>query len=183
MLRSMSLVVTKSAVSNFCHANCLVARIWQRLRLRRSGGVGQTGVHHHAIAVLRRQGATKSQLRTLAIGLACQAGVGICGRGVGFVRALLFGKLRLAVVPGGRWFVVAVLATEALHAGPGLNQRAVNREMVVRQQRPDLRSESRPCVAKVMPLVLPTPKRRAAAASVIRTVGASDVDDPTAAAY
>ena len=47
-------------------------------------------------------------------------------------------KSRSPLRPGRRRLAAAVLRPEALHAGPGLDQRAVDREVLVRQQRLDL---------------------------------------------
>ena len=47
-------------------------------------------------------------------------------------------KIPLAIPAGPGVMVVAILATKALHRGPCLDQRAVNREMFRRQQAPHL---------------------------------------------
>jgi hypothetical protein len=53
------------------------------------------------------------------------------------VAALLAVKVALAIAASSRRLAAVVLGAKALHAGPGLDQRAVDREMVVRQQRFD----------------------------------------------
>ena len=53
---------------------------------------------------------------------------------MGRVRALLALEVSLAVAPRPRRRVAAILAAEALEAGPGLEQRAVHREVLARQQ-------------------------------------------------
>jgi hypothetical protein len=61
------------------------------------------------------------------------------------VAALLAAKIDLGVATAwfaGRMTVRAslLLRTEALHAAPRLDQRAIDREMIVRQKTPHLRS-------------------------------------------
>jgi hypothetical protein len=56
---------------------------------------------------------------------------------VSFIAALLAVKVALAIATSSRRLAAAVLGAKALHAGPCLDQRAVDREMIVRQQRFD----------------------------------------------
>ena len=53
------------------------------------------------------------------------------------VAAFLTVKVPLAIAARRRQLAAAVLGAKAFHAGPGLDQRAVDREMIVRQQRFD----------------------------------------------
>src|SRR6202023_4444712 len=66
-----------------------------------------------------------------------QPSITIRGRGVRLVAALLAAKIPLTIPSGSRRLATAVLGAKALHAGPGLNQRSIDREVVVRQQRFD----------------------------------------------
>ena len=96
-------------------------------------------VHHQAVAVLHHHMSHVAQLGGLPGRLLVQPGVGIGGRGVRLVAALLAVKIALAVATRRRRLAAAVLRTEALHRRPGLDQRAVHREMLGREQRLDLR--------------------------------------------
>ena len=148
---------------------CAGRRLQHRQRrrwLRHPGGLRQAYVHHQAAAVLHHQIPGERQLGSFAVGLARQLGIRIGGRGVRLVRALLLAEVAFAVVSGCRWFVVAVLAAEAFHAGPRLDQRAVDREMFIRQQRLDSRQvqhrghERRHDLALQRPVVVVVEHRR-----------------------
>src|SRR5438445_13547284 len=69
---------------------------------------------------------------------AIQSGIGIGDRGVRLVAPLLAVKVPLPVAARSRRLAAAVLRAKALHARPRLDQGAVHREMVVRQQRLNL---------------------------------------------
>src|SRR6201997_4312080 len=75
------------------------------------------------------------ELGRLARTLAVQPSIGVGGRGVRLIAALLAVKIPLTIASGSRRLAAAILGTKALHAGPRLDQRAVDREMIVRQQR------------------------------------------------
>ena len=62
-------------------------------------------------------------------GLAVQPAIGIAGEGMGIV------FVGLAMKVGAIVAIAAVLGAEALVGSPGFDQRAVHREMLVRQQR------------------------------------------------
>src|SRR5580693_8023442 len=74
------------------------------------------------------------ELGRLARSLAIQSRIGISDRGVGLVAALLAVEVPFPIAARRRRLAAAVLGAKALHAGPRLDQRAVDREMVVRQQ-------------------------------------------------
>ncbi len=59
--------------------------------------------------------------------LAIEPAVGIAGAGMGVILALLAAEIRAIAA------VAAILGAEALMRGPGLDQRAIHREMLVRQ--------------------------------------------------
>ena len=90
------------------------------------------------VAVLHQRVAHEAQLRFLARSFAEQPGVGIGGRGMRVVAAPLAMEVALAVAPRAGRVARAVLRPEALQAGPGLQQRAVDREVLARQQPLDL---------------------------------------------
>src|ERR1700752_2971866 len=77
------------------------------------------------------------ELGRLARTLAVQPSIGVGGRGVRLIAALLAVKIPLTIASGSRRLAAAILGTKALHAGPRLDQRAVDREMIVRQQNLD----------------------------------------------
>src|SRR5215216_1968192 len=83
----------------------------------------------------------EAQFGFLALALAIEPRVRIGGRGMGRVRALLASEVRLGIAPSvcrrciraaPRIIAAGVLGLEALHRSPGLNQRAVDREVVRR---------------------------------------------------
>src|ERR1700751_662664 len=77
------------------------------------------------------------ELGRLARTLAVQPSIGVGGRGVRLIAALLAVKIPLTIASGSRRFAAPILGTKALHAGPRLDKRAVDREMIVRQQNLD----------------------------------------------
>src|SRR5512147_3322560 len=78
--------------------------------------------------------ADEAELALLAVALAEQSGIVVGGRAVGLVGALLALEIALAVAARRRRCARAVLRPEALQARPCLDQRAVDREMLVRKQ-------------------------------------------------
>src|SRR6185503_14958483 len=101
-------------------------------------GAGGDGADDQALPVLHQRMPYETELCLLAPPLAVEPRVGVGGRGVRVVAAFLAVKVLLTVAARiGRW-AGAVLRPEALGAGPRLQQRAVHREMLVRQQRLDL---------------------------------------------
>lgn len=70
----------------------------------------------------------------LALAVQARIGIGSAGMGVAASRSALPVGLCVAPTAGGRLIVRSVLGPKALLAGPSLNQRAVDREMFLRQQ-------------------------------------------------
>jgi hypothetical protein len=68
------------------------------------------------------------KLGGLARPLARQPGIGVCGRGVPLVAALLAMEIAVAIASGSRRLAAAILGAKTLHAGPRLDQRPVNRD-------------------------------------------------------
>ena len=99
-------------------------------------GLGQTGVDDEAVAVLHQRMPHEAELGFLARSLAIEPRLRIGRRGVRLVGALLAMEIRLAVPPAAwrRRLARAVLRPEALHRRPGLDQRAVDREMIRAEQ-------------------------------------------------
>src|SRR5246500_1581698 len=98
-------------------------------------GLGQPRVDDEAVAILRHQMPHVAELGLLASALAEQAGVGVRRRGMRGVLALLAMEVALgiagaaaAILSRGR--LVPIFRHEALHAGPGLDQRTVNRKVL-----------------------------------------------------
>ena len=88
------------------------------------------GMRHHRcgnqpVAVLHQCMAQIAQLRLLAVALLVQPRIAIGGRFMRLVGAVL------AVKVGAVTIVGTILATEALLRGPGLDQRAIHREVFV----------------------------------------------------
>src|SRR5258708_19974420 len=80
----------------------------------------------------------------LAGTLAEQGGGGVGGREMGVGPALLGVEVALGVAPTAtmtfsRWRIAAVLRRKALHAGPSLDQGAIDREVLAGEQLADLR--------------------------------------------
>ena len=66
----------------------------RRLAFRRAGSMGECGIDDQAVSVLHQRMAKIGKLALLPVGLPEQSGVGIGGRGMGLVRALLL-RVRL----------------------------------------------------------------------------------------
>ena len=109
--------------------------------LGRAGGLGQPGIDNEIVAVLGHHMTHVTELGLLAEPFAEQPSIGVCGRTMRIVRAFLTTEVTLGVAPAAarrRRFAVR-LRHKTLHAGPGLDQRAVNREVLARQKCVDLR--------------------------------------------
>ncbi len=96
-------------------------------------------IDDQAVAVLHQRLAHEAKLRLLARPLAVELRVGIGGGVMSVVAALLAAEVLFAIAPSVGRRPGAVLRPEALGAGPGLQERAVDREWLGREQRPDLR--------------------------------------------
>src|SRR6185437_1674172 len=107
-----------------------VQHLERRLPLGEVSGLGDNAVHGQAVAVLH-QGVTQvAELGGLAAPLAVEPRLRIRSALVRFVGALFGVEAALGIAPRAvRIVVTAVLPTEALHGGPGSNQRAVHDEI------------------------------------------------------
>src|SRR4051794_8813878 len=70
----------------------------------------------------------------LATSFAIEPRLRIRARGMRGVAGLLAVEIALAIAARTGWIARAVLRLEALHRGPGHDLRAIDREMLVRQQ-------------------------------------------------
>src|SRR5690606_34155893 len=111
----------------------------RRVTLTMAAGLRDTRCTHQSAAMLHEHMGLVAQLRP-GIALAVKPGVRIAGRFVRVVATLLTLEIRLGVaMPTTRWVLRRpILGTEALVRGPRLQQRAVDREMLVRHQAPAL---------------------------------------------
>jgi hypothetical protein len=97
------------------------------------------GADHETVAVLGQQVAEIREPALPAITFADQPGIAVGARGVGGVLALLAAEVGVVVAPAARRIVAPPVAwPEALHRRPGLDQRAVDAEVLVREQPADL---------------------------------------------
>lgn len=114
--------------------------------LRRPAGFGQAGVDDQPATVYHQGLADVAQVRRSALGVAVQPCIGIGSRGVGVVLAWLaaevdawisvtFAAASVAAVASAG---VVLAGNEALHQGPGRDERAIDGEVVVGQKRADL---------------------------------------------
>src|ERR1700749_243506 len=97
----------------------------------------QAGVDQQAVAVLHQPMPDEAQLRLLAFTLAIEPSIGIGGRTMGVVRALLAMKVGLRIAPTTalrRRLARALLWLDALHGGPRLDQRTIDREVIARSK-------------------------------------------------
>src|ERR1700741_1853055 len=119
--------------------------------LRRTVGLGEARIDDQPVAVLHHQMPHVAELGLLASALAEQAGVGVGSRGMRVVLALLAMEVALGIAPLTaarllpRWWIIAILRHEALHAGPCLDQRAIDREVLTGQEPTPLRQVSPGC--------------------------------------
>src|SRR3954452_12040838 len=99
--------------------------------------LGDAGVHDQPVAVLHERVAHKAELGLHPVALAIEPRVRISRADMGLVRALLAAEVDLGIAPLrgiGLIGTGAILGLEALHRSPGLNQRAINREVLIREQ-------------------------------------------------
>lgn len=122
----------------------------QHLQRRVLLGVAPGGTHvrrdHQAVAVLRDHAAQIPQNRRGALALAGQPRLGIGGRAMGRVRALLPPEVHRRVL---RVIVAAARRSRgdrahALVTGPGFEQRAVDGEVLMREELPRVRLRQHP---------------------------------------
>jgi hypothetical protein len=106
-----------------------------RVALGGAGSRRQHRIDDQAAPVLHQQMAHMAELGLLAPAPAEEPWVGIGGRGVRLVAAPLAVKVALGIAPTAcrRSLVTPALRLEALHAGEGLDQGAIDREVLVRE--------------------------------------------------
>lgn len=99
-------------------------------------GMGEHGADHQAVAVLHQGVPLVAQDRGRVVALAVEAGIGVGRARMGVVAARPAFPIGLGVASAarGRLVVRAVLGSEALLAGPGLDQGAVDREVFLGEQ-------------------------------------------------
>src|SRR6478736_4363149 len=78
----------------------------------------------------------KQSFVSLAFALTVEPGIGIGGRSMAIVRALLAMEVRFGIAPAAlcRRLARAVLRLDTLHRGPGFDQRTIDREVIARQK-------------------------------------------------
>jgi hypothetical protein len=111
----------------------------RRQAVGEAGGVGQLGLDHQTVAILHQQVAHEAEPRFLTMTLAKQPRIRIGGRGVAGVGPVLAVEVSARVATTVGWLILIILRAEALQAGPGLDQGAVDREVLAAQQGLDLR--------------------------------------------
>src|SRR5712691_12383311 len=106
------------------------------LRLGPAIGLGDVAIDRDPVAVLHQHVPGVAQLGFLARTLARQPRLGVGGRLMGIVAALLAMKVNRGIAGVIRRLLTTspVLALEAFVAGPRLDQRAVDREVLGREQ-------------------------------------------------
>src|SRR3984957_7040976 len=108
--------------------------------LGRAIGLRQPGIDDKPIAVLHHQMPHVTELGLLAGTLAKQSSVGVGGRRMRVILAFLAMEVAFDIAPATavltfpRRRLAAVLRHETFHAGPGLDQRAVDREVLAREE-------------------------------------------------
>ena len=137
-------------------ARALADHCQRRLPLRRTGRLGEARIHDQSMPVLHQDMTQEAQLGLLARRLLVQPGLRIGRRGVCGIRPSLASEIHTGIAriirrrPGRG----VALPLEALLARPGLDQRAVDREVLIGQQamglglRQDLLEERRGHLAR-----------------------------------
>src|SRR5262249_21408948 len=122
------------------HGDALGARriahdhVFRGFALDHTRHLSQFRLDDEAVAVLRHDVARISELCLLTLALLGEFGLGVRGRAVRLIAALLAVKMALAVAPR-RWRVTqTVLRHKALHRCPSLNLRAIDGKVGVRKQ-------------------------------------------------
>lgn len=103
----------------------------RRLYLGTSIELGAFHIHDQTVAVLHHRVGHVRQTTGIAIALARQPGLGIAGRLVGRVAALLALEVGIGVARAILRWVAAILLDKGLVRGPGVDQRAIDAEMLV----------------------------------------------------
>src|SRR3954454_3502353 len=102
----------------------------RRLALGGAGSMRGLGVHDQAVTVLHQQMAHIAELGCLSLGFAVEPRIGVGGGGVCLVAPPLAAEVPRAVSPRLGCLIAAVLGSEALHARPGFDEGAINREVL-----------------------------------------------------
>src|SRR3954471_18264380 len=105
-----------------------------RLALGGAGGMRRLGVHDQAVAVLHQQVAHIAEPGCLSSGFAVEPGIRVGGGGMCLVAPPLAAEVSRTVPPRFGCLTAAVLGSEALHARPGFDESAINREVLTRKQ-------------------------------------------------
>src|SRR5712675_215466 len=106
-----------------------------RLGFCAAGGLGQPGVNHQAVAIVHLHVPGVTELGLFARTFAGQPCLGIGSRSVSGVGAPLTMKVHARVAGIIGWSLMVVsFALETLVSGPGLDQRAIDGKMLVREQ-------------------------------------------------
>jgi len=102
--------------------------------------LGQAGIDQKTMAVLHQSVLHEAQLRLLALAFPVEPGVRVGRRGMRLVGPLLAMEvcIRIPAIASGRRRARTVLRLDALHRRPGLDQRAVDGEVVGGQEPLDL---------------------------------------------
>jgi len=105
-------------------------------------GLGQSCIDDEPVAVLHHQVPHMAEFCFLAGTLAKQPRVRVGGRRMRVILAFLTMEVALGIAAAAAfssWRFTLVLGHKTLHAGPGLDQRAVDRKMLARKQLAHLR--------------------------------------------
>ncbi len=123
-----------------------------------SGHLRKGAVHHKAVAVLHEHVAGEAEPGRRALRFAGKHRFRVRRRPVGPIRALLSSKVHLHV-PASRanGRVLFILGPEALHRGPGLKERAVHGEVILREKTPAPRFCEHPLEETARHLMLEEP--------------------------
>ena len=97
-------------------------------------GEGGDGADDQAVAVLHERVAHGAELGLLARAFAVRPGVRVGRGGMRVIAVLLAAEVLLAIAPRIRRWAGAILRPEALDACPGVEQRAIDREVLRREQ-------------------------------------------------
>ena len=98
-----------------------------------TGDPRQSRVDDEPVAVLHQGVTDEAELGFHTRPFAIEHGIGVAGRDVRLVAPLLTAEVDLGIAPAARRRFVAIIAIprlEALQAGPGFDQRAVDREVI-----------------------------------------------------
>ena len=106
-----------------------------RVAFHRARGLGHGHIHRQPVSVLHQHMSHEGESGLSSRAFACQHRLRIRRGRVGVVDTPLSLKVHGGVPPTIlRWVTTAILRSKALHGSPGLEQRAIHREVVVRQQ-------------------------------------------------